>query len=86
MKKEFKNINIMEFVTLSEPEVNNNNNIIGEVFVNENGRESIQFKVNGVKIDALSGLSNHFININRLKEKKGNKVAIVTMNPMTKKK
>lgn len=85
MKKEFKNINIMEFVTLSEPEVNNNNNIIGEVFVNEKGRESIQFKVNGVKIDALSGLSNHFININRLKEKKGNKVAIVTMNPMTKK-
>lgn len=85
MKKEFKNINIMEFVTLSEPEVNNNNNIIGEVFVNENGRESIQFKVNGQKIDTLSGLSNHFININRLKEKKGNKVAIVTMNPMTKK-
>ena len=84
MKKEFKNINIMEFVTLSEPEVNNNNNIIGEVFVNENGRESIQFKVNGQKIDTLSGLSNHFININRLKEKKGNKVAIVTMNPMTK--
>lgn len=85
MKKEFKNINIMEFVTLSEPEVNNNNNIIGEVFVNEKGRESIQFKVNGQKIDTLSGLSNHFININRLKEKKGNKVAIVTMNPMTKK-
>jgi len=84
MKKEFKNINIMEFVTLSEPEVNNNNNIIGEVFVNEKGRESIQFKVNGQKIDTLSGLSNHFININRLKEKKGNKVAIVTMNPMTK--
>ena len=81
MKKEFKNINIMEFVTLSEPEVNNNNNIIGEVFVNEKGRESIQFKVNGQKIDTLSGLSNHFININRLKEKKGNKVAIVTMNP-----
>ncbi len=84
MKKEFKNINIMEFVTLSKPETNNNN-IIGEVFVNENGRESIQFKVNGQKIDTLSGLSNHFININRLKEKKGNKVAIVTMNPMTKK-
>lgn len=83
MKKEFKNINVMEFITLKEPETNNN--IIGEVFVNENGRENIQFKINGQKIDALSGLSNHFININRLKEKKGNKVAIITMNPMTKK-
>lgn len=81
MTKKQQDINISDFVDVSDRITSTNSNIIGEVFKNKNSNLRLEFKVNGVPLTSLKNIDDLWININFLKEPQGNKVGIISISP-----
>ncbi|HPO11653.1 MAG TPA: hypothetical protein PLM63_03655 [bacterium] len=81
MTKKQQDINISDFVDVSDRITSTNSNIIGEVFKNKNSNLRLEFKVNGIPLTSLKNIDDLWININFLKEPQGNKVGIISISP-----